>query len=484
MQNTLRLRASCALVALVSALGAEAAAQGALAVGEGEEGEAEEFGDVMDDVGDEGVDEPTDPAGVAEEAEAPVPTRAGRRATVRGPRGPRAPRHRPPRYRCPPGRCMPLYSADAAPSTAARVEASFGKGVTIHAADDSLSLNVRGRMQLRATVLDTPEDGQDPNTEVTVRRLRLAFGGHALSPKLTYRVQLAFSNLDTEPDLRLPLRDAYITWEPLRDVSLRFGQKKVAYTRQRLISSSALQMVDRSIVLTELNLDRDVGMEVFSKDLFGLGGHLGYVLGVYGGSGRNRLGREHGLLYVARLEGRPFGKFNDFVEADMAWEPKPRLSLGMGAAYNQNTDRPRSTTGDPYPSGDFDYLHLGADLVFKFSGFSLQGEVMIRKADQDSRGVDIDGEASTIYARSARGAYVQAGQMLLDEVEVTARYGRFDPLGDHGDPSLVRSDELGGGLNYYVSKHNLKVQGDYFYLPTGSFDGGAHQGRVQAQLFF
>jgi hypothetical protein len=379
---------------------------------------------------------------------------------------------------------MPLYVADAGPSTAARVDASFGKGVTIHSADESLSLNLRGRMQLRATVLDTPEDGQDATTEVGVRRLRLAFAGHAFSPKLTYKIQLAFSNLDTEPDLRLPLRDAYITWEPLRDVSFHAGQKKVAYGRQRVTSSSSLQMVDRSIVIGELNLDRDVGLEVFSKDLFGLGGHLGYVLGVYGGDGRNRLGREHGLLYAARIEGRPFGKFQDHVEADMAWETKPRLSLGLGAAYNQNTNRPRSTTGTPYASGDFDYLHLGADLVFKFSGFSLQGEVMIRKADRDSRVVDMNGEASTIRARSARGAYVQAGQMLLDEVEVTARYGRFEPLGDDGDPTLVRSDELGGGLNYYVSGHDLKVQGDYFYLPTGGFDGGAHQGRVQAQLFF
>ncbi len=379
---------------------------------------------------------------------------------------------------------MPLRVADAGPSTAARVEASFGEGVTIHAPDDSFSLNLRGRIQLRATVLDAPDDGPDATTEVMVRRMRLAFAGHAFSPKLTYKIQLAFSNLDMEPDLRLPLRDAYITWSPLRDISLHAGQKKVAFGRQRVTSSSALQMVDRSIVVGELNLDRDVGMEAFSKDLFGLGGHLGYVLGVYGGDGRNRLAQEHGLLYVARLEGRPFGQFKDHVEADMAWEPKPRLSLGVGTAYNQNTNRPRSTTGTPYPAGSFDYLHLGADLVFKFSGFSLQGEVMVRKADEDTRGVEIDGEVSTIHARSARGAYVQVGQMLLDEVEVTARYGRFEPLGDNGDPSLVRADELGGGVNYYISKYNLKVQGDYFYLPTGGFEGGAHQGRVQAQLFF
>ena len=37
-------------------------------------------------------------------------------------------------------------------------------------------------------------------------------------------------------------------------------------------------MPDRSIVTSELNLDRDVGATLFSKDLLGLGGKLGYNL--------------------------------------------------------------------------------------------------------------------------------------------------------------------------------------------------------------
>jgi hypothetical protein len=369
-------------------------------------------------------------------------------------------------------------------SPAARVEAAFGKGVTFTAPDDSFSLQLRGRMQLRATVIDAPEDDEEPNTELAVRRMRLALQGHALTHDLTYKIQLGFSHLDTESDMRLPLRDAYLTWSPLRDLSLNAGQKKVAFGRQRVVSSSALQMVERSMVVGELNLDRDVGAELFSKDLFGLGGRLGYVLGVYGGDGRNRRGRDHGLLYAARLQTRPFGAFDDYEEADMGREGKPRLSLGVGAAYNQNTNRPRSTFGDPYPEGDFDYVHLGADLVFKLGGFSLQTEVLLRKANTASRTLDVDGEPLTITSRSARGAYVQAGQMLTDHVEVTGRYGQLVPLSGNGDPNLVEAHELGGGVSYYVSQHDLKVQGDYFYLPSDGFDDGAHQGRLQAQLYF
>jgi hypothetical protein len=320
--------------------------------------------------------------------------------------------------------------------------------------------------------------------EVLVRRLRLAFKGHALSPTLRYEVQMGFASLDMESEPRIPLLDASLTWEALRDLNLQVGQMKVSHGRQGTMSTGKLQMVDRSIVVSEAGLNRDVGVAVFSKDLFGVGQRLGYALGVYGGDGRNQTGRESGFLYAARLEGRPLGGFKDDSEADMAWEHVPRLSLGLSAAYNQNTNRPRSTSGTPYPSGGFDYLHLGADLVFKFHGFSFQGEMMLRKADKNTRGVDAGGESVAIHARPMRGGYVQAGQLLLDELELTARYGRLEPLQGNRDPSFSRSDELGGGINYYVAKHDLKIQGDYFYLPTGGFEKGAHQGRLQAQLVF
>lgn len=363
-------------------------------------------------------------------------------------------------------------------------EATFGKGATIRTADDRMSLNIRGRIQARASFTDAANDGQDPITEMVMRRMRVVLQGNAMGPELTYYIQLAFSNQDTEPDLRLPLRDAYVTYTQLRDLSVRFGQMKVPYGRQRVVSSSALQMVDRSLITAELNLDRDVGITLFSKDFLGLDGKLGYNVGVFGGDGRNRLGERFGYLTSARIEAWPFGSFDDYVEADFKRESRPRLALGAGVAYNQNTNRPRSTIGDPYGAGDFDYLHLGADFMFKVAGFTLQGEVMYRKADTNTRTVQIDGIDTTIHARSAWGAYTQAGLMLTNHLELTARYGYLDPLSTNTDTTLRQSHELGGGLGYYWSEHNLKLQGDYFYLPTNGFNAGTHQTRLQCQLYF
>jgi len=337
-------------------------------------------------------------------------------------------------------------------------------------------------MQVRATM--TKEDGvDDPVTGMQIRRQRVVLQGNAMGPDLTYYIQLAFSNLDMEKgDLRSPLRDAYFTWILSRDLNLRAGQMKVPYGRQRVVSSSALQMVDRSIVVGEFNLDRDVGAHLFSKDLFGLGGKLAYSAAIFGGDGRNRTTDKFGMLYAGRLQFSPMGAFDDFVEADIKREESPKLAVAINGAYNQDSDRSRSTFGDIYPT-TFDQRHLGADFLFKWNGLSVSGEWLWRKADSKGHSVIEKGAtAPKLYEpRSGWGAYGQIGQMLTEKLEVEGRYGYMTAIND--SPVGVKH-ELGGGLSYYVAEHNLKVQTDYFYLPGKGFENGTHEVRLQTQLFF
>ncbi|MCO5165957.1 MAG: OprO/OprP family phosphate-selective porin [Planctomycetes bacterium] len=362
----------------------------------------------------------------------------------------------------------------------AAVRARFGEGVTITGADDSLSLTIRARFQARFTHLEREERGSA--TLFEIRRARLLLRGHALTRELTYYMQLGFSNQDTEPDLRLPLRDAYLTYAGLRDLNVRVGQMKVPFNPQRVTSSSALQLVDRSIVQNELNLDRDVGVQVFSDDLFGLGGVLGYALGVFGGDGRNRLSDAGGVLLVARVQLTPFGRFDDLVEADLARSPDPRLALGAAVAHNANTNRERSTFGGTYASRErTDQTHVVTDLHLKWMGFSLRSEALLREAADEVLTGTVGGATVTERTRSAWGYFAQAGYLVTDEVEVVARWGELRPLGR----SAVRLQrETGGGINWYVSGHDLKLQADYFYLWGERLADGDHQVRVQLQLFF
>lgn len=374
---------------------------------------------------------------------------------------------------------VPTASAQsAAVSTPPVVDAGFGRGVTIRTADDQMSLNIRGRVQVRNTMADTEEDGQIGTSEFLIRRMRLLFQGNAMGPRLTYYFQFSFANLDNESDLRLPLRDAYVTWAPARDFNLRMGQMKVPFARQRVVSSSALQMVDRSVVTSELNLDRDVGVQLFSRDLFGRGGRLGYAVGLFGGDGRNRLGRDFGYLYTARIEAWPFGQFDDIVEADIARSPKPRLAIAATTGYNQRTNRARSTLADTFPAGDVNYRHAAADMIFKKSGFSVISELMYRRADRE-----LTNSTGAVVSRSGWGAYVQAGQMVTSRVEVNGRVGHLTPYAGTAR-TFEEIEEAGVGLSYYPRAHNLKVQGDYFQLRTGQPARLSHQVRVQLQLYF
>jgi phosphate-selective porin OprO/OprP len=369
-----------------------------------------------------------------------------------------------------------------------RVRASFGQGASISTADGAFEVNLRARVQMRFTLTQLEGASGDPATEFSIRRARLVVQGHALHRDLQYYIQLGFSNRDTEPDLRLPLRDAAVTWSRWRDVNIRAGQMKVPFDRQRVISSSALQFCDRSTVTTELNLDRDVGVQVFSRNLFGWGSRVGYQLGVFGGDGRNRLSASPGLLWVARVEFTPMGAFDDYVEADIQRGASPRLSVGVGVAYNQQSVRSQSTLGNTYTLGGFDYLHGEVDLSFKWRGLSILAEGMLRRADAASRERTTNGATTREFSRSFMGWFVQAGYLFNTHLELVARYGDLVPTvldASQRDPTQLRRQELGAGVNWYFLGHSLKLQSDYFYyFGEALSDRGEHQARLQLQLFF
>lgn len=374
------------------------------------------------------------------------------------------------------------------------VTGGLGRGYTLRAEDDSFLFNFRLRMQLQGsgeTKAESPAGGQGerPDVGFFVRRLRVVFQGHAVDKSLRYYVQLGFSPRDQESDLIVPVRDAQLIWTGVRDLNVRFGQMKVPFNRERVISSSALGMVDRSNVNAELNLDRDVGIMLQSRDLFGLGDVLRYNLGVFGGDGRNRSSPDTGMLYAARLEVAPLGAFDDYSEADLRRSPGPRLSLGVASAYSEATRRSRGTHGDTLRTGTLDYRHGAADLIFKMGGVSLQAEVLFRRSPQTSiKGTGPTGTPLTEFPRNGWGTMIQAGFLVNDRWEISLRHGEIRPLGG-GNGGLLRDREIGGALSFYARGHDLKIQVDYFRLltdadATGDVVLARHRVRLQTQLFF
>lgn len=365
------------------------------------------------------------------------------------------------------------------------ITARPGAGVTLRVGD-AYALTLRPRIQLRDTITVRP----DVANEVNVKTLRLWIQGHVFSPQTRYGIQLALGGNDFENGQATPIFDAYFDFSQLRDMNVRVGQFFVPFDRLRTIREFALQSVDRAVAITELTLDRDVGFHIYSNDLGGLDGKLGYSLGIFGGEGRNRFGaQEPGFLYTARFSYRPFGSFDEDTEGDLERRADPKLMLGAAFAYNQNAQRVRGTTGANLPVGNVDYLHFALDTSFKWRGFAFLGEIVMRGSTTNTRfGVDANGNPVTQEPARGLGYVVQASYAFIPELEL---WGRWDevrtPWGS--DVALrtlqnVRGRELAGGLNYYVNGHAFKIQLDVQHAFGASLDSGTTVVRMQLDASF
>jgi hypothetical protein len=369
-----------------------------------------------------------------------------------------------------------------------------GKGIELKSKDKRFALQIRLRAQMLYSLL---QDGTEGTTDhgLQIRRARLVFGGHFFGEHNKFKTEFGVSPRDMgfrEGTARqTPIFDWYFEFDYLRDLTVRIGQYKVPYSRQRVVSSADLQLVDRSLANAEFNLDRDVGIDLRSKDFMGWG-RLRYYAGVYLGEGRDPF--EHDsfeLFYLGRIEVLPMGMFEDYSEADFERDKKPKLSLGAAYAFVDSAKRNRGVLGNtPTDGGTTDYHNVTADFVFKVVGLSLTGEFFWRRGFRsygDATEIDDMGNevpAPLEAARDGLGWFAQAGYLVpRTSFEIAARYGQVHRLGsDSGVPDL---DELGGGLSYYFARHPFKLQLDYFHLwEDRDIAPGSNQIRLQLQAGF
>lgn len=401
-----------------------------------------------------------------------------------------------------------------------------GTGLTVKSADGRFMIATRLRMQLRYAIESEAEADEDNPGEFSsslshsfqIRRARLQFKAHAWNPHNKMKVEFAFSPRDLSMNsARIPDRSPLLTWyfefDHLRDLTVRTGQYKIPYSRQRVVSSGNLELVDRALAQGEFNHDRDIGLDIRSKDLGGLDGKLRYYAGVYMGEGRD-FGDRNGktdfkLHYLARVEVLPFGKFKDYSEADFERMLSPGLSLGAAYAFHDNSEGLRGVLGtSAADGGTTDYHSATADYMFKYRGFSSTGEFHWRQGKRnagDTTQVDPADPTATIpvpvtAARNGIGWFAQAGYLVPRQpVAIAVRYSGIRGTGDPDDgatpqddasqsdglTSLGRRDSLGGGVSYYFAGHAWKIQADYFRVwSDGELADGTHAVRAQMQLAY
>ena len=208
-----------------------------------------------------------------------------------------------------------------------------GKGVEINSADDKFQLRIRVRVQMLYTFVHDdnlgPNEGDEPEANLNdfrLRRARFIFQGTFFGKHNQYKLEIDPLRKDNV------VLDYYLDFTKNRDIQVRVGQYKISSNRQRVISSGNLEMVDRSQVNSEFSLDRDIGIDLRSRDFLGLN-KMRYVLGVSSGNGLNNPQfTDFSMVYLVRVEYLPMGIFRDYSEVDFA-RTKPRLSIGATYSF-------------------------------------------------------------------------------------------------------------------------------------------------------
>ena len=358
-------------------------------------------------------------------------------------------------------------------------DTKFGNGmINFIAKDSSFSVKFAPRIQSRYQS-KWSYDGEDydpADINFSVRRARLKFGGFAFSPKLKYKIELGLSNRDISGanvyNRNTPryILDAVVMWNFHENFELWAGQTKLPGNIERVVSSANLQLIDRSLLNSKFNIDRDVGIQLRHKLRLGGNWIIKEKFSISQGEGRNITeGNIGGLQYTSRLELLPFGEFSskgDYSQGDLKREKSIKAMFGFTYDINENAVKSRSNMGSYLiqSSGglfETDITTIFLDGVIKYNGFALTGEYANRDADQ-IEALEEDGRTKTGAVVGAGSASnIQGSYLFKNNFEITARYTNIN------FKEITRLSDLKQitfGVSKYVVGHSLKIQADISLL--------------------
>ncbi|WP_455244895.1 porin [Petrachloros mirabilis] len=391
----------------------------------------------------------------------------------------------------------------------------------------------------RATRLDNSA------SSFNVRRARLYFMGHLFSPDFKYFIQMAAEtaeNAQTPSAVRVLDWAFTSTHFPL--LNLQLGQYKVFFNRAQINSTASMQFAERALVMdsfTASGLDRrDIGITLMNdEEVY----PVNYYLGVFNGAGPsfNRLGGfsseqptegcpggttgqnplpspsgcpspqrningntrfdVNELMYTARLNWNVLGR-PGYGEGDLAYSETPQFALGGGVAYNPsvNTSSNSSYIGTDLANlnfrralatfgngrqlgwGTVDFFTWTVDSIFKYRGFSLQGEYYFKNINRHDKGLPCmqpvanNDPATGCVAfapgllGNATGFYVQSGYYLIPrQLEIAARYAYWDP-DTHSGGDII--NEFDASLNWFLNgtyDHQIMITYSNIQMGTGGY---------------
>ena len=325
-------------------------------------------------------------------------------------------------------------------------------------------VKINGWIQFRHHAFIRDVDSWTDNAGVTrpvrnrnafdIERGRLIISGHAISPRITYLLQI---DGDTDGFHGVDFFDYWFAWQCTDRFKLQFGKRKVPADRQWLLGVRRTRLVDRPMVDDFMRPDRSVG--VFGIGDVGRTGHYEFMIG--NGYRTTNLPNEltdDRLAFAATNYFDPWGDFgNGFV--DYEWTEEPLMRLGHSFIYAPHTsdvrgipldesdfvrltDGTRLTELGALTPGvtvtDFDIYFYSADIAFRWQGWSMNAEFYLRWIEQISGDGHLD-----ITDLLQRGFYVEGGKFLVArKLDFNVRYSQVSGL-------FNNASEYAAGFNWY-----------------------------------
>lgn len=354
----------------------------------------------------------------------------------------------------------------------------FGKGIlNIVDKDSTWSMNFSARMQILSnSKWDATDDKlTNPFQDFLLRRSRLKFKGFAYDPKLTYKMEIGLSNRDISGgsvytgNTPRYIYDAVIMWNFYKNFSFWAGQTKLPGNVERVISSGNMQLVDRSLLNSNFNIDRDIGIQVRNHFTLGKEFLIRQKFAISQGEGRNiTTGNLGGHQYTTRLEFLPFGEFTsdgDYSGGDLKREITPKLSIASTYDFNNNAVKTRSNQGS-YMVNDIGFFEtniktLFVDAMFKYKGFSFMGEYADRTSSNPIA-KNSDGTLTGDVVQVGQSYNLQTGYLFKNNYEIATRFTQVKL-----DKAITGKDlqkQVTLGVSKYIVGHKLKIQSDVSYL--------------------
>jgi phosphate-selective porin OprO/OprP len=333
------------------------------------------------------------------------------------------------------------------------------------------------RLQTRYTnfkddIDDPPGQVTEEKGEVKLNRGRLKLGGHLLTPKFT-----VYTEYDFTKDQLLDFRASYefAPW-----FSLRAGQWKSEYNRERIDSSGAQQFVDRSIATPWFTIDRQKGVVASGRLGAGTPHDSSYWFGRLSAAGRGGDIDDADGFWMGRYQWNFTRRVLSFSQSDLGQRKQAAGSIAIAAVSGDSKYTSFSGSGGGqlpgYVEGEPDQYHIEQALfesAWQLRGFSWQQELHWKQVKDSIAGTE----------QSWTGGYVQAGMFfseiwssIPEPLEFAIRFASVES----GD-NVADEKEFVLAANWFFNGHRNKLTSDISRRTVRGADGTEHESRLRLQ---